>query len=126
MLALAQYREIIDNKPIHIATVTPGSDPNLAVASDVKVLDDSHLLVSANEMVHTQENIQHNPKVVITAFDKDWKGVIIFGVAKFYEDGEYYDLCNKTFFGKGEVSPFEATKPKGAIVVEVIASKEYI
>lgn len=66
-----------------------------------------------------------NPRVVITAFDENWKGVRIFGTAKFYADGEYRDFCKRTFFGKGEVSPFGATEPKGAIVVEVEKIEKY-
>lgn len=126
MTALTKYQAIINGKPVHIATVTADGDPNLAVASDVKVLDDAHLVISVNEMVRTQKNIQHNPKVVMTAFDKDWKGVRIFGEAKFYDSGEYYEICRKTFFGNGEVSPFGATKPKGVIVVTVAETKEYV
>ena len=126
MPTLTQYKTIIDNKPIHIATVTPEHSPNLAVASDVKVLDDKHLLISVNEMNHTQENIQQNPKIVITAFNEDWKGVRIFGTAEFYKDGEYYNLCEKYFFANGETTPFGATKPKGAIVVTVDEMKEYV
>lgn len=123
---LTKYQDLINGKPIHIATVTPSGDPNLAVASDVEVLDDNHLLISANEMVHTIENIIQNPKVVITAFDKDWKGVRIFGTANFYETGEYYDLCKRKFFSKGEITPFGATKPKGAIVVKVTDLKDFV
>lgn len=126
MPTLTQYREIIDGKPIHIAIVTPDSNPNLAVASDVKVLDDKHLLISVNEMVRTQENIAHNPKIVITAFDKDWKGVRIFGTANFHADGKYYDMCKQKFFANGEITPFGATEPKGAIVVKATEIKEYI
>ncbi len=126
MPTLTQYQAIIDGKPVHIATVTPEGDPNLAVASDVKVLDGAHLVISVNEMTHTQENIQYNSRVVMTAFDKDWKGVRIFGEAKFYESGKYYDICERTFFGNGEVSPFGATKPKGAIVVTATDVKEYV
>ena len=125
-MSLTPYQAIINDKPIHIATVTPDFRPNLAVASDVKVLDGNHLLISVNEMAHTQENIQHIPDVVITAFDQDWKGVRIFGKAKFYETGKYYDLCEKTFFSKNEVTPFGATKPKGAIVVEVSDVQKYV
>lgn len=29
----------------------------------------------------------------------------MFGTAEFYADGKYYDLCKKTFFSNGEVSP---------------------
>lgn len=47
------------------------------------------------------------------------------GKAKFYEDGEYYDFCNKTFFSNGEVTPFGATKPKGAIVINIEKVEEF-
>lgn len=125
MAKLTKYKEIIDGKPIHIATVTPEHKPNLAVASDVMVLDDDSLVISVNEMTRTQENIKLEPMVVITAFDKDWQGVRIFGEATLYEDGKYYDLCKEKFFGKGEVTPFGATSPKGAIVVKITDLQEY-
>lgn len=123
---LTAYQDIINRKPIHIATVTPKGNPNLAVASDVEILDANHMLISANEMVNTPINIQHNPRVVITAFDEDWKGVRIFGKAKFYANGHYYNLCKQKFFSNGEVTPFGATKPKGAIVVEISNVKGFI
>lgn len=125
MPKLTEYKQIINGKPIHIATVTPDNYPNLAVASDVQILDDDHLLISASEMTHTQENIQRNPKVAITAFGKDWKGVRIFGTAEFHTSGKYYDLCQEKFFSKGEVTTFGATKPKGAIVVKTTEIEEY-
>lgn len=99
--------------------------PNLSVASDVRVLDDNRIIISCNEMVNTQENIQANPNVVLTVFDKEWVGLKIFGKAKFYSDGEYYDFCKNTFFANNEVTPFGATKPKGAIVVDVLRVQEF-
>ena len=43
----------------------------------------------------------------------------------FYDSGEYYDFCNNTFFSNNKVSPFGATKPKGAIVVITKKIEEY-
>ena len=37
---LKDYKNIIDHKPIHIATVNKDNNPNLAVAADVQVIDD--------------------------------------------------------------------------------------
>ena len=116
---LFDYQELIDDKPMHIATVNNKNNPNLAVASDVRVIEKDKIIISVNEMVHTEENIEYNPNVVLTVFDSDYKGLRIFGKAKYYIDGNYYDFCMKTFFGNGEVTPFGATKPKGAIVVNV-------
>ena len=123
---LFDYKELIDGKPMHIATVNKENNPNLAVASDVKVIEGNKILISVNEMVNTQKNIKYNSNVVLTVFDKDYKGLRIFGKAEFFEDGKYYDICEKTFFGNGEVSPFGATKPKGAIVVTVTEVAEYV
>ncbi len=123
---LLNYKELIDGKPMHIATVNKENNPNLAVASDVKVLENNKLLISVNEMVNTQENIKYNPNVVLTVFDQDYKGLRLFGTAQFFTDGEYYDICEKTFFGNGEVSPFGATKPKGAILITIENMSEYI
>ena len=122
---LNDYKDLIDNKPIHIATVNKENNPNLAVASDVRVLDDNKIIISVNEMNNTQNNVMHNPNVVITVFNDEWVGLRIFGKANFYEDGEYYDFCKNTFFSNNEVSPFGATKPKGAIVVITDKIEEY-
>lgn len=123
---LFEYKELIDGNPLHIATINKDNNPNLSVASDVKVIEENKLIISVNEMVNTQENIQYNPNVVLTSFDKDWKGLRIFGTAEFFTEGEYYGICEKTFFSNGEVSPFGATKPKGAIVVTVNKMAEYV
>ncbi len=123
---LFDYKDLIDGKPIHIATVNKENNPNLAVASDVKIIDNNKLVISVNEMINTQENIKSNPNVVITAFDQDYKGLRIFGTAEYFETGEYYDICQKTFFGNGEISPFGATKPKGAILVTIKNMAKYV
>lgn len=122
---LFEYKELIDGKPMHIATVNSENNPNLAVASDVRVIEENKLIISVNEMVNTQNNVQYNPNVVLTVFDKDYKGLRMFGTAKFYTNGKYYDFCQKTFFGNGEISPFGATKPKGAIVITVTNIAKY-
>lgn len=43
MPKLTEYQDIINSKPIHITTVTPDDNPNLAVASDAQVLDDGQV-----------------------------------------------------------------------------------
>lgn len=122
---LFKYKDIVNHKPIHIATVTQNNKPNLAVASDNIIINDSFMITSVNEMTNTQENIKYNSNVVITAFDNEWKGVRIFGKAEYKIDGIFYELCDKTFFGNGEVSPFGATKPKGVLAISVDKIEDY-
>lgn len=90
------YKSLIESNPLHIAT---------------------------NEMINTQKNIQIN-NIALTSFNSEWKGVRLFGTAKYYTSGEYYDYCKNTFFKNNKVSPFGATKPKGAIVVKTIKINE--
>lgn len=117
---LFEYTDLINDKPMHIATVRADNNPNLSVTSDVRVIDNDKIIISVNEMNNTQRNIKNNPNVVLTVFNKDWIGLRIFGEATFYLDGEYYDFCQNTFFANNETTPFGATKPKGAIVVKVL------
>ena len=122
---LFDYKELIDGKPMHIATINTDNNPNLSVASDIRVLGEDKIIISVNEMNNTQRNISYNPNVVLTVFNEEWIGLRMYGKAKFYEDGEYYDFCNETFFSNGEVTSFGATKPKGAIVINIEKVEEF-
>lgn len=122
---LMDYKDLIDNRPTHIATVSKDNKPNLSVASNIRVWDSNRLVISINEMNNTQKNIQHNSNIVLTMFDENWVGLRIFGKGEFYESGEYYDFCYKTFFPNGKVSPSGAVRPKGAILVTVEKIEEY-
>ena len=44
--SLTHVQDLIDNKPIHIATVNTDNNPNLSVASDVRVLDDNKIILT--------------------------------------------------------------------------------
>ena len=76
-------------------------------------------------MIHTQENISYNSNVVLTAFNEEYKGIRIFETAEYFTEGIYYDMCVKFFFSNGEITPFGATKPKGAIVITVKDIEKY-
>ena len=109
---LVPLKNLIENNPMHIATVTKENKPNLAVVSDIKVLDNKTLLLSHNEMIHTPDNILNNPNVVLSSFNEKWTGVRIAGKAIYYKKGKYFELCNELFHN-AEVTP------KGVIIVTV-------
>ena len=62
---LFEYKDLINDKPMHIATVRRDNNPNLSVASDVRVIDNDKIIISVNEMINTQNNIENNPNVVL-------------------------------------------------------------
>ncbi len=69
---LYDYKKLLECKPIHIATVSDENKPNLSVAFDVRIIEDNKIIISVNEMINTQKNVEYNPNVVITAFDVNW------------------------------------------------------
>lgn len=116
---LLERKDLIENNPMHIATVNADNKPNLAIVSDIRVIEENKIIISHNEMVNTPKNILKNNNVVLTSFDRNWIGLRIFGKADYYISGEYFQFCKNIFFGNGEVSPFGVTEPKGAIVITV-------
>lgn len=113
---LLNYKELIENNPCHIATVTPNNEPNLSVASDIKVLDKNIILISNNEMINTPDNILSNENIIITSFNNKWAGLRLTGKAKYYTSGEYFDICNKYFNN-------ETATPKGVIIIKIIKAE---
>ncbi len=122
---LLKYKNKINRNVMHIATVDKENNPNLAVATNVLVLDENRIIISINEMINTQKNVQYNANVVLTVFDKNYIGLRLFGTAKFYKSGKYYDLCKEEFFPNGKISPCGATKPKGAMIITILKMEEY-
>lgn len=121
---LFEYKDLIDGKPMHIATVNKDNNPNLAVASDVKVIEENKIMISVNEMVHTQENVKYNSNVVLTVFDENYEGLRLFGVAEYYTEGKYFELDKEIF----DEALFDerGIHVKGAIVVTVNRVHKYI
>ena len=121
---LFEYKDLIDGKPMHIATVNKDNNPNLAVASDVKVIEENKIMISVNEMVHTQENVKYNSNVVLTVFDENYEGIRLFGVAEYYTEGKYFELDKEIF----DEALFDerGIHVKGAIVVTVNRVHKYI
>lgn len=95
---LFEYKDLINRNSIHIATVNLDNNPNVAVASDVRVIEKNKIIISVNEMTHTPKNIESNPNVVLTAFNDKWVGLRMFDKGQFYTSGEDYEYCHKTFF----------------------------
>lgn len=109
---LTNYKQLIEGNPCHIATIRNGNFPNLSVASDIKVLDDTTILISNNEMINTPNNIVENCNIVLTSFNSKWAGIRLTGEAEYYTNGKYFDICNQYFNN-------ETATPKGAIIVKV-------
>ena len=92
---LLNYKELIENNPCHIATVNSNKEPNLSVASDIKILDKNIILISNNEMINTPDNIVSNENIVHYALGlKPWQDDKVFLASHFWDyakDSLFYD-----------------------------------
>lgn len=121
---LFEYKDLIDGKPMHIATVNKHNNPNLAVASDVKVIEENKIMISVNEMVNTQENIKYNHNVVLTVFDENYEGLRMFGIAEYYTEGKYFELDKEAF--DEALFNERGIHIKGTIIVTVDKVHKYV
>ena len=78
------YKSLIESNPLHIATVDEHNKPNISVATNVRILNEDTLIISCNEMINTQKNIQVNDNIALTSFNSEWKGVSLFGTANYF------------------------------------------
>ncbi|MCL2846435.1 MAG: pyridoxamine 5'-phosphate oxidase family protein [Firmicutes bacterium] len=113
---LVDFADIIS--PLNIATVTPDGAPNLCLVSDVHVIDETHILISNNEMNQTPLNIRSNNRIVATCFNDNLDGIRLTGIAEYHTSGKWFDLAVKMFKN-------ERTTPKGAIVIKVSKAEKF-
>ena len=105
------------NHPIHIASVRPDGNPNLAVASDVLLLNKTQLVISNNQMIWTPHNVQQNSNVVLTSFNDKWAGIRMTGTVEYHTSGKYLDMCRE-LYGSATCTP------RGAMVITITKIEE--
>jgi len=106
-----EIKKIIEENAVALASIDVDGNPYCIAVAYVKVKDDK-IVITANYMNTTLENIKNNVNVCLVVWDKDWKGYQIKGKAEYFEEGEWMD-CVKAI-------PENKDEPcKGALVVEI-------
>jgi len=106
-----EIKKIIEENVVALASIDNEGNPYCIAVAYVKVKDDK-IVITANYMNTTLENIKNNPNVCLIAWDKDWKGYQIKGKAEYFEEGEWMDFVKAIPENKDEPC-------KGALVVEI-------
>ena len=91
--------------------------PNIAVATDVELIEEDKILIAHNEMVQTIENIKTNPNICLLILDDKQVGFRIWGQAEYHDQGPYFALCHEKF-------KTPTTTPQGAIIIVIAETKE--
>ena len=106
-----EIKKIIEENAVALASVDNEGNPYCIAVAYVKVKDDK-IVITANYMNTTLENVKNNPNVCLTVWNKEWNGYQIKGRAEYFEQGEWLDFVKTIPKNKDEPC-------KGALVIEV-------
>lgn len=111
-----EAKKLIEENAVAFSTVNKEGNPHCSVVAFVKVISKDEILITCNYMVSSIENIQRNPNVCLTVWNKDWQkncvGYSLIGKAKYFTSGKYFEMIKKI--------PENQNEPcKGAILVKV-------
>lgn len=104
-------REIIEGKPVALATLRNGK-PYVIAITCYKVVEKNKILLCDTYMETTLENIQNNSNVALVTWSKNHEGYQFFGKCRYFNRGKWFQLCKKLKSEKG-------LPCKGALLVEV-------
>lgn len=107
-----EIKEIIEENPVAIATITPQNSPNVIGVAFVKVINNNQLLVTDNFMSQTIKDIKNNPKVVVIGWNKEMTGYKLLGKTKYFNSGKWVEKVKLMPENKGMPA-------KGAILITI-------
>jgi uncharacterized pyridoxamine 5'-phosphate oxidase family protein len=109
---LKEFKNLIENNPVALSTITSENKPNVIGVAFVKVVSDSQVLITDNYMNQTIKDILSNKNVCLVVWGKDLNGCKLVGGAEYYSDGKW-----KKFVG--QMKENKGLPAKGAILVNV-------
>lgn len=109
---LKHFKNLIENHPVGLATVTEENKPNVIGVAYVKIVSDDEVLVTDNYMNQTLKDISVNPNVCLIVWDKDLNGCKLVGTVEHYMEGKW----KKFVEGMEENNGLPA---KGALLIKV-------
>ena len=66
-------KRLIEENALALATVDKKGNPHCIAVGFVKIVSKNQILITDNYMVETRNNVQKNPNVALTVWNKDWK-----------------------------------------------------
>ena len=103
---LDSYKDLINAKPMHIATINNENNPNLSVASDVRVFEEDKIIVAnekeleryLNELINNYWFINESILMKPYYFKKLLNSTILEAPDINYEDLDYSEVYNRDLF----------------------------
>lgn len=109
---LIDYKNLIEENPIALATITGENKPNIIGTAFAKIVSENEILLTDNYMNQTIKDILKNNNVCLAVWNKEMKGVKIVGIAEYFTSGKW-----KTF--AKNLKENSGLPAKGAILIKV-------
>jgi len=107
-----EAKNLLEKGIVYLAT-SDGKNPNVTVTQSGKIIGPDEILICDCGMRLAKENIQKNRQVSLASYDeKNGIGFKGFGVATYYDSGEFLDIAKRRLEG-------EQYKPKGAVIIKL-------
>ena len=113
-----RMKEIFEKqRPIVLATATQNGIPNVVPVAMKKIIDDETILISDQYLNKTRKNIEANPRVAITIWDKT-EGYQIKGTATMETSGPRFEETAQWVEERSKAIN-RPLKSKGALILKV-------
>ncbi|MCD6557826.1 MAG: pyridoxamine 5'-phosphate oxidase family protein [Candidatus Aenigmarchaeota archaeon] len=118
-----ELKKLIEENVLSFASVDENGNPHCIAVAFVKVVSKNQILVTDNYMAETTKNIQQNPSVALTVWNKNWEencvGYELRGAAEYFASGKWYEIIKQIPENKNEPC-------KGAILVTINKIKKLV
>ncbi|MDD3283977.1 MAG: pyridoxamine 5'-phosphate oxidase family protein [Patescibacteria group bacterium] len=112
-LSTKQINFINKNYTAVFTTCDSRNKPNSIFVEICKIEDEDKIIITDNEMKITRKNLQENCNVCLLFNDNKYNVIKIFGKAKYFKSGKYFEYVKKLKDNIGH-------NPKAAVVVKVL------
>ena len=116
---LSEIKNLVENNPVALATITLENKPNVIGVASVKVVSENQVLITDNYMNQTIKDIENNKNVCLAVWDKNLKGIKLVGEAEYFTNGKWKEFVE-------QMQENKELPAKGAILVnafKIIESK---
>ena len=116
---LLEIKNLVENNPVALATITLENKPNVIGVASVKVVSENQVLITDNYMNQTRKDIENNKNVCLAVWDKNLKGIKLVGEAEYFTNGKWKEFVE-------QMQENKELPAKGAILVnafKIIESK---
>ena len=111
-----ELKQLIEENALAFASMNENGNPHCIAVGFVKLISKDQILITDNYIIETIKNIQKNPNIALTVWNKEWKenciGYELIGTAEYFTEGKYHSTIKSIPENKGEPC-------KGAILVTI-------